>query len=121
MANQYQNFFPRYIDKPRLIGIFEMDEFILAFIIMVAILALSLIFPKVGSLTVMLVAVASGLLSAVLYSRFKRNMPTGYAIQKMYRAGIFSPQDAKAAEIKYPYIKKLGRVIPYGFTKIFYH
>lgn len=111
------NFFPRYIDRPRLIGIFEIDEFFLAFFIMVAILASSLLFPKFESLYVMLLAISFGLLSAVFYSKFKKNRPDGYTIQKLYRKGIFSPNDNKKALLLNPYLRKMGNVVPYGFTK----
>lgn len=111
------NFFPRYIDRPRLIGIFEMDEFFLAFFIMVAILASSLIFPNFESLYVMLLSISSGLLSAFFYSKFKKNRPDGYTIQKLYRKGLFSPSDNKKAFLLNPYLRRIGPVIPYGFTK----
>ena len=115
------NMFPRYIDKPRLIGIFEMDEFFLAFFLMAAILAISLAFPSIKSLYVMVTAIASGIGSATIYKKFKNNRPDGFTMQKAYRAGLFSPRDDKKALLKYKYLRKLDRVIPYGFTKIFYN
>ncbi len=117
----YQYFFPRFIDRPRLIGIFEIDEFFLAFFIMASILAMSLAFPKVGSLTVMLTAIFLGVGCAVLYSKFKRNRPDGFTIQKLYRAGIYSPRDDKKAIILHPYLRNMGNVVPYGFTKELYN
>lgn len=112
------HFFPKFIDRPRLIGIFEIDEFFVAFITMSSILALSLLFPDIGSLTVMLVSISSGLLLAVLYSKFKRNRPDGYTVQMLYRKGIFTPGiDDKQSYISYPHLKKMGRVVPYGFTE----
>ena len=114
----FQYFFPRYIDRPRLIGIFEIDEFFLAFGTMFIMLAVSMAFPKISSLIVMITAISSGIGLAVLYSKFKKNMPDGYTLQKLYRLGIYTPgTDLKAVAIKYPYIKKLGKIIPYGFTK----
>lgn len=115
------NFFPRYIDKPRLIGIFEMDEFFLAFGIMATILASSLAFPNVESLYVMLTAIASGITSATFYKKFKANRPDGYTMQVFYRKGIFSPYDDKKGQIMHKHLKKMGRAIPYGFTRVFYN
>jgi len=75
-----EGFFPRFIDRPRLIGIFEIDEFFLGFIIIAGIIATSLAFPDVGSLPVMLLAIGSGLSAGYfykLYSSFflqKRNL-----------------------------------------------
>ncbi|MFL1706545.1 type IV conjugative transfer system protein TraL [Campylobacter sp. MOP7] len=115
------NFFPRYLDRPRLIGIFEIDEFFLAFIIMTAIVTISLAFPQFGSLSVMITAVVSGLGVATLYSKAKRNRPDGYAAQKLYRKGIISPADQqKTGAVFFPHIKNMGKVIPYGFTSTLY-
>jgi hypothetical protein len=117
----HQYFFPRFIDRPRLIGIFEIDEFFLAFFVMVTILASSLAFPDLGSLTVMVGAIVFGIGSAVVYSKFKKNRPDGYTIQKLYRAGIYSPGDDKKALLLNPYLRRMGPVIPYGFTKELYN
>ena len=115
------NMFPRYIDKPRLIGIFEMDEFFLAFFLMAAILAISLAFPNIKSLYVMVTAIAAGIGSATIYKKFKNNRPDGFTMQRAYRSGIFSPTDDKKALLKYKYLRRLKRMIPYGFTKVFYN
>lgn len=114
----FQYFFPRYIDRPRLIGIFEFDEFVLSFLTMTTILALSLAVPQMSSLQVMILAIASGAGVGAFYKKFKKDMPDGYLIQKLYRLGIYSPGDDKKAYIKYPYLRKIKRVIPYGFTKV---
>lgn len=116
-----RNFFPRYIDRPRLIGIFEIDEFFLAFFVMVTILVISLAFPDIGSLSVMLFAVFSGVGLAYLYSKFKRSRPDGYTLQKAYRSGLYHPRDNKKAFILKPYLRKLGNIIPFGFTKTLYN
>lgn len=112
-----RSFFPRFIDRPRLIGIFEIDEFFLAFFLMTAVLAASLLMPSVGSLTVMFSAIILGVGAAVIYSKFKKNRPDGFTLQKLYRSGIYSPGDDKKALITKPYLRKMGNVVPYGFTK----
>lgn len=120
MNNNEGMFFPRFIDRPRLIGIFEMDEFFLAFFIMILILALSLLFPSTGSLSVMLVAVVSGVSSAYFYSKFKKNRADGYTLQKLYRSGFYSPKDNKKALILNPYLRRIGNTVPFGFTNVLY-
>ena len=118
MQNVNAQFFPKFIDRPRLIGIFEIDEFFVAFLTMTSVLALSFFFPDLGSLTVMLISISSGLGLAVLYSRFKRNRPDGYTVQMLYRKGIFVPGvDDKQSYVHYPYLRKIGRVVPFGFTE----
>lgn len=115
-----EGFFPRFIDRPRLIGVFEMDEFILGFGIIFGIIALSLAFPKVGSLIVMLTAIGSGIGAGVAYKKFKRNRPNGYTAHLLYKKGIYHPQDNKTSILKYPYLKKT-KTVPHGFTKELYN
>jgi hypothetical protein len=110
--------FPRFLDKPRLIGVFEMDEFILFFAIIVSIIGGSFAFPSLGSGSVMFTAFAAGGFAAWGYKKFKRNRPDGYTFQKLYRSGLIAPDDMKQHRIKYPYLSRL-RMIPYGFTKEF--
>jgi len=122
MGKEYTNsFFPRFIDRPRLIGVFEIDEFFIAFGLMASILAVSLAFPDIGSLTVMISAIATGLSAAVAYRKFKRGRPDGYTIQKAYRSGLFSPGDDKKAYLTHTHLMRMTRIIPYGFTKEFYN
>jgi hypothetical protein len=118
MDENFNYFFPRYIDRPRLIGIFEFDEFVISFLVMTSIIALSLATPQISSLEIMLIAIGSGAGVGGLYKKFKKNMPDGYLVQKLYRMGVYSPGDDKKAVIKYPYLKKIKRIVPYGFTKV---
>ena len=113
------NVFPRFIDKPRLIGIFEMDEFFISFGLMAGTLLLSLAVPSIDSLVVMIAAITIGLTVGTLYKKFKANRPNGYTIQRLYRSGVFSPTDDKKGLIKYSYLRRIGRTIPYGFTRVF--
>jgi hypothetical protein len=108
------NFFPRYIDRPRLIGIFEMDEFFVFFGSVTGIIALSIAMPSLSSLQTMLGAITTGGVNAVLYKRFKKNRPVGHTLHTFYKKGIWHPQDTKIPNK--PYLKKI-RVVPYGFTK----
>ena len=118
----YENTFPRFIDKPRLIGIFEMDEFFVAFGVIVFLLGASLALPQLKSIYVMIFSISSGITSAYLYKKFKGNRPEGYTTQILYRKGILAPEDGiKVALISYKYLSKIGRVVPYGFTKILYN
>lgn len=116
-----EKIFPRFLDKPRLIGIFEMDEFLVAFGTMVFILSLSLVFPKIPSLYVMIASITIGLTLSVMLKKFKKNRPDGYTLQKAYSTGLFSPSDDKKAFLNYKYLKRLKKVVPYGFTKVLYN
>lgn len=118
--NLREGFFPRFIDRPRLIGIFEFDEFILTFGIIFIVIASSLVFPNIGSLTVMLGAVFLGVTAGYLFKKFKRNNPNGYTWHFLYKIGAYHPTDNKIALQKYKYLKT-EKAIPYGFTKEFFN
>jgi hypothetical protein len=111
-----QGFFPRFIDRPRLIGIFEIDEFFLSFGIIFIIITASLAFPNIGSLIVMLVSVTAGISAGVAYKKFKRNRPNGYTAHLLYKMGAYHPLDNKKAYFDYPYLRK-NKAVPFGFTK----
>ena len=113
--------FPRFIDKPRMIGMFEIDEFFMAFGTMIFILFVSLAFPNVNSTVTMLVGFGVALGVAYGYRKFKKDKPEGFIIHFFYRKGILHPLDVnKAIFFKYPYLKN-NRVVPYGFTKVLYN
>lgn len=109
-------FFPRFIDRPRLIGVFEIDEFFISFGIIAGMITLSLVFPAVGSLWVMIIAIFSGISAGVFYKKFKRNRPNGFTAHLLYKMGAYHPLDNKQAYFTYPYLRK-HKAIPYGFTK----
>lgn len=118
--NLREGFFPRFIDRPRLIGIFEFDEFVLTFGIIFSTITASLAFPKVGSLSIMLGSVFLGVSAGYFYKKFKRNRPNGYTFHFLYKIGAYHPTDNKIATQKYKYLKH-EKAIPYGFTKEFFN
>ncbi len=115
-----KGFFPVYIDKPRLIGIFEIDEFFLGFGVIAFVIAGSLAFPQIKSLFVMITAISSGLLSGYAYQKFKKNRPDGFTAHLAYKKGIYHPTDNPKMKIGRAYLKKT-RLVPYGFTKVLYN
>jgi hypothetical protein len=115
-----EGFFPRFIDRPRLIGVFEIDEFFLAFTVIALTIASSLVFPKIGSLPIMLTAIFLGGGSGYLYKKFKKHQSNGYTMHLMYKIGLYYPLDSKVITKKNRYLKE-NRVIPFGFTKEFYN
>jgi len=114
---QNTNLFPRFIDRPRLIGAFEMDEFMLTFFTIMGMIGLSFLTPNLSSLVVMLGSIFTGIIVGISYKKYKRNKPDGYTIHKLYAKGIFHPQDNKIYEVSHPYLKKY-RIVPFGFTRI---
>jgi len=110
-----ETFFPRFLDKPRLIGFFEIDEFFIVFGMIVFVLFLSLAFP-ITSLIAILGGIALGLVVNFFYRKYKKNKPDGFAYHSLYRLGIFHPQDNKAYYIGRAYLTR-RKICPYGFTK----
>ena len=116
MSDKYgEGFFPRYIDRPRLIGVFEMDEFMVVFGLIAGIIAGSLAVPQVESLIVMVTAIITGLSSGIAYKKFKNGRPTGFTAHFLYKKGLYHPVGPQSY-ISYPYLKD-NKGIPFGFTK----
>lgn len=115
-----EGFFPRFVDRPRLIGMFEIDEAGATFAIVVVLIAASLATPSIGSLEVILAGLFLGGSFGYFYKKFKKNRANGYTFHKLYKIGAFHPTDNKMVMKKYPYLKK-EKAIPYGFTKEFYN
>ncbi|HIP33405.1 MAG TPA: type IV conjugative transfer system protein TraL [Bacteroidia bacterium] len=111
-----RGFFPRYIDRPRLIGIFEVDEFMVVFGFIFVVIFGSLALPDLASGVVMPVSIIGGLVSGVIYKRFKRGRPNGYTMQLLYKKGIIHPEESPTKLVSHPYLK-YNRCVPYGFTK----
>ena len=115
-----KGFFPRFVDRPRLIGMFEIDEAGLTFGIIVALITGSLAFPSIGSLEIILSGIFLGGSAGYFYKKFKKNRPNGYTWHQFYKIGAYHPTDNKIAAAEYPYLKE-HKGVPYGFTKEFYN
>lgn len=111
-----EGFFPRYIDRPRLIGVFEMDEFLVVFGTIFILIFSSLAAPKLDSVIVMVGAIIAGLTSGMMYKKFKNNRPNGYTLQLLYKKGIWHPEGNPKKLISHPYLKN-NHCVPFGFTK----
>ena len=117
MQNRYPNgFFPRYIDRPRLIGIFEIDEFMVVFGIIFGVIFGSLAVPSLSSGVIMPIAIIGGMVGGFFYKKFKKNRPNGYTMQLLYKKGIWHPEESPTKLVSHPYLKD-NRCVPYGFTK----
>jgi len=113
---QQRNFFPRYIDKPRLVGIVEIDEFFLFFGIAFASMVTALALPEGHTGSFILGSMFLGISAAYGLRKLKNNRADGYAIHLFYKKGIIHPSDNKTDELSHSYLKRM-RTVPYGFTK----
>ena len=111
-----EGFFPQYIDRARLIGVFEMDEFAIVFGLIFLIVAASLAFPSLGTVIVMPTAFFVGMLGGISFKKFKKNKPDGFTVQWLYKTGLLHPDEDPTRLVRHPYLAKL-RTVPYGFVK----
>ena len=110
-----EGFFPRYIDRPRLIGVFEMDEFLVVFGTIFILIFSSLAAPQLDSVIVMVGAIVAGLTSGMTYKKFKNNRPNGYTMQLLYKKGIWHPESSPSRFLNHPYLKN-NKCVPFGFN-----
>ncbi len=110
--------FPKYIDKTRMVGPFEIDE--AAFIIVSV--GASLVIGFALGINVALAlggGIIGGLMMAVGIKAIKRNFAEGYIYHLMYKKGLRHPMyDNPSVRLKHPsYIKNQIKIIPNGFIK----
>jgi|SaaInlStandDraft_3_1057020.scaffolds.fasta_scaffold180776_1 hypothetical protein len=112
--------FPRYIDKPRMVGILEMDEAFLAVGFIVASVIIGFLF-RLDSTMMMMGGLFTGLLSAWLFHKFKIASPDGYTWHFVYRKGLYHPVIDNLARLKFRKdIKKHNlKIIPTGIVTVF--
>ena len=114
--NDEQNFFPRFIDRQRMVGVVEMDEFFTFFGVTFAGMIIALGLPEGHSGSFILGSMTLGMLSAWVLKKMKSTRAEGYTLHLFYRKGIIHPSDNKKDLITHEYLKDM-RSVPYGFTE----
>ncbi len=111
--------FPRYIDRVRMVGILEMDEFFMVFIVLIIMLIVGFAIALNVALTMLIGLIIGGIVAATMRS-IKRNYADGYIYHMLYRRGIYHPvKDDKALLAKHPVIaKKNIKLLPSGFVGV---
>ena len=116
MQDEDLDFFPKYLDKPKLIGIFDMDEFMLIFLSVVIILTLSLA-TTINSIVSILGGLGFGFFNLFVYRKIKKKTANGFASHFLYLKGISNPQIVpKHIKMTKPYYKDV-KLAPYGFNR----
>ena len=101
--------FPRYLNRPRLLITFELDQIIFTIIVNAIILAFSIIFSIPFYVTAILIGVITYIANKI-YVRLVKEEAPGFLEHFFYEKGILDvKQDKKNKEI----------AIPYGFEKHF--
>ena len=112
----YRTPFPKHIDKPRVVGPFEIDE--AAFIIVGVGLMLLVGFATGLNVSVALISgVIGGLFGAVTIKGIKKNFADGYLYHLAYTKGLRHPVfDDPNVRLFYSYLfKKDIKIMPQGF------
>lgn len=119
--NRYNSRFFKYIDNPPMVGLFEVDEFIVFMSLLIGQMMTDLLFGLNIDGGILIYPVTAGMV-ALSYIKYKKNKPKGYFFQKLYRLGIYEPRNwvdpksmlgLKRQSKKY----KNFKVLPYGFVK----
>lgn len=110
--------FPKYIDKTRMVGPFEIDE--ATFIVVSVGFSLIIGFALAINVAIALGAgILIGLGIAVAIKALKKNFAEGYIYHLMYKKGLRHPLHSDpTVRVQHPnYIKKKIKIMPNGFIK----
>jgi len=111
--------FPRYVDKPKMIGIFEMDEAVIGMIPMFITILYGLFNNSDSSLTLMLGFVL-WFITGILVHKFKKNNPNGFMYHYAYRIGFYHPiKSNPKLKVTRKDIRDGRKIIPTGIVKVF--
>ncbi len=118
---KYNSRFFKYIDNPPMVGVFELDEFIVFLVSFIGLMLIALLFDIVLEGGVLVYAIIAVLVT-LSYLKYKKNKPKGFFFQKLYRWGVYEPRNwrdfSKVLNLKVNSKKyKSFKVLPYGFIK----
>lgn len=118
MNEHFRAPFPKYIDRPRMFGPFEIDE--AAFIVVGVGVSLVLGFAFAINVAIALIGgLFGGMGIAMGIKSIKKNFAVGYLYHLAYKKGLRHPvYNNPKAQIKYPELfKKDVKLMPHGFIK----
>lgn len=111
--------FPRYIDKPKMIGIFEMDEAMLGLVPLVVIMLIGFI-KSYDSTIIMIIGFLLWFITGLVIHKFKENNPNGYMYHFFYRQGIYHPVMSNVKlQVMRKDIKDGSKIVPTGIVRVF--
>lgn len=111
--------FPRYIDRIRMVGIFEMDEFFVLLGVLVIMLIIGFSIALNVALTMLIGLIVGGSVAAIMRA-VKRNYAEGFIFHMLYRRGVYHPvMDDKTMLAKHPEITRNKlKLLPAGFIGV---
>lgn len=111
--------FPRYVDRPKMIGIFEIDEATIGLVPMVFTILFGFINEYESSIMLILGFVL-WIITGMIVHKFKKNNPNGFMHHYAYRIGYYHPILSNSKiKLKRKDIKKGAKIIPTGIVRTF--
>ena len=111
--------FPRYIDRPKMIGIFEIDE-VLVGLSSFMIVFLVGFFTGAQSAIVMPLGLVFLFATSFMVKKYKKNYADNFLFHLIYKKGFYHPVLSDARLNKRLDIKNGSKIIPTGYAKYFY-
>lgn len=111
--------FPRYIDRPKMIGIFEIDEAAVGLIPMV-LTALYGFIKGYESSIMLALGFVLWIATGIIVHKFKANNPNGFVFHWFYRMGIYHPIMSNAKiRLRRKDVRGGAKIIPTGIVRTF--
>lgn len=125
MAGKYEMSFPQYVDRPRLILMYEMDEVVYTLLISFSLSTALLFATGIKVLAVLLFCILIPLSHAVVVEAKKTTGLPGGLFYIRYAAGFVDRHQGKSKKelfAQWPELKRIGHLdfCPNGFEDEFY-
>jgi hypothetical protein len=105
--------FPKYLNRPRLILIFEEDEVLIA-ILTAGIVGAFCVLIEVSSFYMVLWMIVSVIITNKLHKKVVKDTPNGFIYHFLYHIGLQKPGRGKSK-----FSKENESIVPYGFERHF--
>ncbi|MGB0989261.1 MAG: hypothetical protein ACPGUI_00375 [Halarcobacter sp.] len=117
MNDKYVVKFFKYVDRPMLLFLVEVDDFLVGFLVFFILMLGSILLGiTVGGL--IFIYMILGGLTSYFYYKYKQSKPTGYTLQFLYKLGYYHPCDFKVKPTSFTN-KGDFKVVPTSLTKKF--
>lgn len=111
--------FPRYVDRPKMIGIFEIDEATIGLVPMVITVLFGFVNEYESSIMLILGFVL-WIITGLLVHKFKKNNPNGFMFHYAYRVGYYHPiLSNQKLKLNRKDIRDGAKIIPTGIVRTF--
>jgi type IV conjugative transfer system protein TraL len=118
--HKQKTLFPRYLDRPKMIGVFEIDEAFVGMGIFMVIFFFGFFFMLDAGLTMGIGFIAM-FSTAYGVKKFKKSFPDNFIYHLVYKLGYFHPvTDNQKLKLTREDIKNGSKILPTGYIKHFF-